>query len=132
MKAIDTNVLVRFLVGDDENQAKKVYDLFKGAEQTGERFFVPLLVVLELLWVLESVYDVPRREILESLNELTFMSVLRFESQDVIHRFIDAAYGNLFDLSDLLIAHSSKDSGCDKVLTFDKRASSHELFEMIE
>jgi predicted nucleic-acid-binding protein len=32
MKGIDTNILIRFLVGDDMQQAKKVYNIFKKAE----------------------------------------------------------------------------------------------------
>ena len=45
MKALDTNVLVRFLVKDDEQQAKTVYRLFKQAESKAEAFFIPILVV---------------------------------------------------------------------------------------
>ncbi|HDM77459.1 MAG TPA: PIN domain-containing protein, partial [Deltaproteobacteria bacterium] len=60
MKGIDTNILIRFLVGDDELQAKTVYNLFKRAEAEKKELFVPLLVMLELIWVLESVYDIPR------------------------------------------------------------------------
>ena len=52
MKALDTNVLVRFLVKDDEQQAKTVYRLFKQAESKAEAFFIPILVVLETVWVL--------------------------------------------------------------------------------
>jgi len=32
MKAVDTNILIRFLIGDDEGQGKKVYAIFKKAE----------------------------------------------------------------------------------------------------
>ena len=46
MKALDTNVLVRFLM-NDELQAQQVYQVFKAAEARHERFYVSLLVVLE-------------------------------------------------------------------------------------
>jgi len=42
MKAIDTNILVRFLVQDDVRQANKVIQLFTKAEQYNEPLFVPL------------------------------------------------------------------------------------------
>ena len=58
MIALDTNVLVRFLVKDDEQQAELVRVLFMEAEQRKEPLLVPLLVVLELIWVLESVYEI--------------------------------------------------------------------------
>ena len=68
MKALDTNVLVRFLVRDDKQQAETIYRIFKHAESDKEVFFVPLLVVLETVWVLESVYKIPRQDILDSIE----------------------------------------------------------------
>ena len=132
MKGIDTNILVRFLVGDDEVQAKKVYKIFKKAELVKNELFVPLLVILELIWVLESVYEIPRKEILDSIGELLLMPILQFEHQSVLHQFIQNAQGNRYDLSDLLIAHSAKEQGCDSVITFDQKTSKHKLFESVK
>ena len=132
MKGIDTNILVRFLVGDDEVQAKKVYKIFKKAEFVKNELFVPLLVILELIWVLESVYEIPRKEILDSIGELLLMPILQFEHQSVLHQFIQNSQGNRYDLSDLLIAHSAKEQGCDSVITFDQKASKHKLFESVK
>ena len=130
MKALDTNVLVRFLVRDDERQAETIYRIFKQAESDKEVFFVPLLVVLETVWVLESVYKIPRQEILYSINELILMPILEFETQSAILNFVSSARETKMDLSDLLIAHSAKFSGCECVLIFDKRASNFGLFEL--
>jgi len=131
MKALDTNVLVRFLVRDDDRQAGIIYRIFKQAESDKEVFFVPLLVVLETVWVLESVYKISRQEILDSINELILMPILEFEIQSALLSFITSARETKMDLSDLLIAHSAKFSGCKCVLTFDKRASRFELFELL-
>ena len=57
MIALDTNVIIRFLVRDDEKQAKTVYARLKKAEATRERLFIPLLVLLETIWVLDSAYN---------------------------------------------------------------------------
>lgn len=132
MKALDTNVLVRFLVKDDEQQAKTVYRLFKQAESKAEAFFIPILVVLETVWVLEAVYETTRQEILDSIDELLLMPILEFEAQSAIRSFISSARENKTDLSDLLIAHCAKYSGCDSVITFDKRASKLGLFELLK
>ena len=131
MKALDTNVLVRFLVRDGKRQAETVYKIFKQAESDKEVLFVPLLVVLEIVWVLESVYNIPRQEILDSINELILMPILEFEAQSAILSFISSSRETQMDLSDLLIAHSARFSGCQCVLTFDKRASSFGLFELL-
>ena len=132
MKGIDTNILVRFLVGDDEIQAKKVYKIFKKAESDKKELFVPLLVVLELIWVLESVYEIKREEILESINELLLMPILKFEHQSSLQQFIISGNNGKYDLSDLLIAHSAKEHGCESVITFDQKASQFHLFESVK
>ena len=131
MNALDTNVLVRFLVKDDERQSEIVYRVFKQAEMDNSTFFVPLLVVLETLWVLESVYKIARNDILDSINEVILMPILMFEAQATIQRFIFIAREIKADLSDILIACSAKSSGCESVLTFDKKASKFDYFEII-
>ena len=132
MNALDTNVLVRFLVNDDTRQARIVYKLFKLAESNKESYWVPLLVVLETIWVLDSVYEIPREEILDSLNDLLMMTVLKFESPSTIQKFIHSARKNTLDLSDVLIASAAGVSGCESILTFDKKASRHDLFKLIQ
>ena len=132
MKALDTNVLVRFLVKDDERQAQAVYRKFRQSETNREVLFIPVLVVLETIWVLESAYEVTRQEILKSIDELLLMPILAFESQPVIREFVSSARETNHDLSDLLIAHSAKSSGCEGVITFDKMASNYALFQLLE
>lgn len=132
MKGVDTNILIRFLIGDDELQAKKVYNLFKKAESEKKELFVPMLVLLELIWVLESVYEIARTDILESIHDLTLMPILKFEQLSAVQQFTHDAPGNRYDLSDLLIAYSARSQGCEVVITFDKKASQFDLFELAE
>jgi len=54
MRALDTNVLVRYLVVDDEAMASRALRLFKEAEGLGEAFLVTTPVLLDSLWVLLS------------------------------------------------------------------------------
>jgi len=131
MTAVDTNVLVRFLVADDDVQTQTVYKLFKDAEARRGTFLVSLLVVLELVWVLESVYEIHRREIIDTVESLLKMTVLKVESPDVVRRVLEDARKNTCDLSDLLIGHVASAAGCDSVLSFDKKACRHPLFRML-
>ena len=131
MKALDTNIIVRFLVRDDEKQAQAVYKLFKETESAKGLLFVPLAIVLETIWVLESVYKISRNEIIETFKDLLSMPILKFESQPAIQAFIASAMNSSVDMSDLLIAQSAHHSGCKAVLTLDKRASKSEMFELL-
>lgn len=132
MKAIDTNILIRFLIGDDETQAKRAYLIFKKAESEKKELFVPLLVVLEMIWILESVYNISRAEILDSISDLLLAPIFKFSQQSALQQMVHSAQGNKYDLSDLLIAHSAKINGCEAVIAFDKKASKFKLFELVK
>ena len=131
MKGIDTNILVRFLVGDDAKQANKVYRLFKRIEEDKDDLFVPTLVILELIWVLESFYKIARADILDSIAQLILMPIFQFENLTIVQNFISEAQQSKFDLSYLLISHSANIKGCEAVLTFDKKAAKYKIFELI-
>ncbi len=131
MKGLDTNVLVRLLVGDDAAQTKRVANLLQSAERVGERFFVSNLVLLELAWVLDSAYGCTRAEVLEALERLTMMPVLHIDNLDVVHRAIAQGHKGKQDIADLLIGCCAAANGCTAVLTFDKAAARHELFERL-
>jgi predicted nucleic-acid-binding protein len=131
VKALDTNVIVRFLVRDDLRQAEQIYRLFREAETEKQTFHVPLLVILETIWVLGSVYQVPRADILEAINDILYLPIFKFEAQAALKHFLVASHESNADLSDILIACSAKRSGCETVLSFDKKAATFELFELI-
>ncbi|ACF43542.1 PIN domain-containing protein [Pelodictyon phaeoclathratiforme] len=131
MNALDTNILVRFLVRDDAGQADRVYRLFKTAETEKTAFLVSIPVLLELIWVLDSAYEIQRQEILDALGELLLLPILVFDAQSAVSSFIADARKNNLDLSDLLIAFDAVSSGCEQVLTFDKKAAKSDLFALL-
>lgn len=132
MVALDTNILVRFLVQDDERQARLVRSRLKKAEGGREQLLVTLAVVLEMIWVLESAYGFQRLEILDSIEALTQMPIFLFEADDVLEKLIDQGRQTNLDLSDLLIALSANFQGSETLLTFDKKASKHPLFQLLK
>ncbi len=131
IKALDTNILVRFLVRDDEVQARKVFELFRKAQEKGEEYFVPLVVVLEMIWVLEAVYRIHRKQILDAIKDLLDLPILRFEAREAVQAFLRTALKSSVDLSDILICCVAREKGCEKILTFDKRAAKFEGFELL-
>ena len=131
MKAVDTNILMRFLVNDDPAQAQQVRQLFSAAEQQRETYSVPLLVVLESIWVLESAYQVGRNELIEVFSDLLLLPVLEFEQREAVQAMLQAARNDPLDLPDLLIAKSALRSGCECIFTFDKKAARSDAFELL-
>lgn len=131
MKAIDTNVIVRFLVSDDRAQAAKVRALFERAETTREPLFVSVPAVLETLWVLAAVYEVPRAAVLEALEQLLDLSCLRFEAESRLRALIVAAEESNIDLADLLIGLTGRDNDCTVTVTLDRKAARDKRFELL-
>jgi predicted nucleic-acid-binding protein len=121
VKALDTNLLVRFLVADHAEQSARVRSLFEQAEERREILFVTIPVVLETLWALKAVYEIPRAAILQALEKLSALSFLRFDAEDRLARFLTAAKGSKLDLADLLIGLTAKDHGCSVTLTLDRK-----------
>ncbi len=52
MIAIDTNVLVRFLLADDERQHREVCDFVEAARDAGTQLLVLTPILCEAVWVL--------------------------------------------------------------------------------
>jgi predicted nucleic-acid-binding protein len=130
--AVDTNVIVRFLVRDDEKQAERVYRRLKQAESHRERLFVPLLVMLETIWVLESAYDKSRGEVLAAIQDMRQMPVFEFEKDEVVERLLSDGRDGRADLADILIAHSARACGCDAGITFDRDAAKLSFFSLLK
>jgi predicted nucleic-acid-binding protein len=122
MIALDTNVLVRFLVRDDENQASAANNLLSSLT-VDEPGFVCREVVVELVWVLERAYGFPRDQIADVLEQLVSTEVLVIESADDVAQtaFRYSAGGAGF--SDLMILAAAERSGARPLYTFDQKAA---------
>jgi len=64
---IDTNILLRFILADDDEQYKSALGLFDEADS----ITIPTVVLCETVWVLRSAYKVDRQEIAEQINAMT-------------------------------------------------------------
>jgi len=130
--ALDTNVIVRFLVRDDETQAQAVYARLRRAEQDREVLFVPLLVLLEVIWVLGGAYSKSRSQILDAVEDMKRMPIFGFEKDDAVQGLLREGRTSKADLADILIAYSARESGCEEGVTFDKRAAQLAFFRILE
>ena len=120
MIALDTNVLVRFLVEDDAVQTARATELIDRVADAGERLFVSDVVVCELVWVLDAAYRVRRAEIGSTLAALLRAKQLRFESTDRLARAIHAFNAGRGDFADYVIREHARGAGCAEVATFDR------------
>ena len=132
MKSLDTNVIIRFLVNDDKKQSEIVRALFLQAEKDGSSFHISAPVILETLYVLDSVYEYKRDEILNAVESMLHMKIFSFQNPDVIQQLVAAGNKSKIELEDLFIGLSAKEYGYEPTITFDKKAAKSDLFELIE
>jgi predicted nucleic-acid-binding protein len=122
MIGLDTNVLVRYIMQDDPKQSPKATRLIEGLtnDQPG---FVPLVAVVELVWVLSSSYALNRNEVAEALDLLLRSKEIVIDRAELVlqaqRRF---AQGGA-DFADRLIERIAHAQGCDTTMTFDAGAA---------
>lgn len=122
MLGIDTNVLVRFLVRDDETQFEKARRLIKREVGAEEDIFVSLLVLMEAEWVLRSRYGLQKTEIMEAISGLLDAAEVRFEDEPAIEETLFTWKDSAADFADCLIGAHNRRLGCRATATFDARA----------
>lgn len=118
--ALDTNVLVRFLVRDDEEQHRQARKLIEGGIADGETFFVSEIVLCELVWVLDTSYRVPRQEIVQTLRNLARAKHLHWRTADRVRSAVDAFAQGRGDFADYLIREDGRTAGATALVTFDQ------------
>lgn len=113
MRAIDTNVVVRYLTGDHPQQSKKAKALIEG-----ETVFVATTVLLETEWVLRGVYGLGQPDVVRALRAFAGLSTVTLEDASLAARALDwSAQG--MDFADAL--HLARASACAAFQTFDRR-----------
>ena len=122
MKAIDTNILIRFLTDDGPEQSKLVTGLFKKTEEENEKLVVSSAVILEIIWVLEANYRTPKPKVITALDKIRGLEFLYFPNSRSLGKLIDISseYPSL-DLSDLFIALLAEEYGAKSIISFDKK-----------
>lgn len=122
MPGVDTNVLVRFLVRDDEAQFDKARRLIKREVAAGHRVFVSQLVLLETEWVLRSIYNLPKSQIIAALSGLLDATDVRFEDEPAIEEALFTWKEANAGFADCLIGARNLRLGCRATVTFDLKA----------
>jgi predicted nucleic-acid-binding protein len=118
--ALDTNVLVRFLVEDDPGQGRRAQALLQKAVDSGDPCFVSDVVLCEIVWVLQTSYRFERKEIGQVVGRLLRSRHLTFSDADRLARAAGAYESGRGDLADYLIREFASEAGCEAVATFDR------------
>jgi predicted nucleic-acid-binding protein len=119
---LDANVLVRYIMQDDSKQSPLATRLLESltAESCG---FVPLVVIVELGWVLSSAYELSRSQLIETFEALLRTKELVVERGETVWKGLRLLQRSGGDFADCLIACSAEAAGCAKTMTLDRGAA---------
>jgi predicted nucleic-acid-binding protein len=123
MLGIDTNVLVRFLVRDDQTQFEKARKLLKREVSNGRRVFINQLVLLETEWVLRSRYGLAKTLMLDTISGLLDAPDIQLEDETAVEEALFIWRDANADFADCLIGARNRRLGCRATVTFDTKAS---------
>lgn len=122
MTGLDINVMVRYLVQDDSVQSPKAGTVIESftPERQG---YICLTVLVELVWVLTSCYEMEKAGLLKVFDLLLRTRTLVVEQADVVRRAVDMFRTSKSDFEDCLILCACDVAGCEQTLTFDTGAA---------
>lgn len=113
MRAVDTNILVRYYLQDDPTQARLAAKVLAAGD-----VFVPKTVVLEFEWVLRSVAEQPAGKVADCIAHLIALPQVTIEDHEQVEAALRHYRGGV-DFADAL--HHAACQACDQMLTFDDR-----------
>jgi predicted nucleic-acid-binding protein len=122
MLGVDTNVLVRYLIRDDQVQYERARRLIDREVRKGEPVLVSLLVLRETEWVLRSRYDLIKADVLATFSALLDSADLTIEDEPAVESAIYSWKDSIADFADCLIEARNRQLRCRATATIDSRA----------
>ena len=122
MIGLDTNVLVRYFMQDDAEQSANANKLIEAlsADKPG---FIPLIAIVELVWVLESCFHLTRDQLVQALDALLHTKELVVDRADQVMKALRVFKAGTADFADCLIERGASNAGCSRTMTFDVAAA---------
>jgi predicted nucleic-acid-binding protein len=117
---VDTNYFIRLLLDDNKIQSEIVKKLFMQAERRKINLVTSTLVLLEINWVLQSVYNYNKIDIIHFLNSI-LESVICIESKNSIIDVLKLYKEQKLSMEDCFHIVNAKMLTCEKIATFDKK-----------
>lgn len=131
MIGVDTNVLVRYLTQDDRRQYQQAKAFLETRCTVDTPGYINVVVLCEVVWVLERVYDATNAEIIRVVSMLLQTKQLRLAHPESVRAALRAYEQGSADFADSLIAHLNQKAGCERTVTFDRRAGRLDLFDAL-
>lgn len=127
----DTNMFLRYLTNEPHELAEKVSIFFNKMELGIYKLYVCDMVISELVYVLEKVFELSKKEICEKIKALMLKKNIIMENKQIVFKSLDAYRDLNINFVDAYIySHLSK-KRVTKVFSFDKHFKKFENIDII-
>ena len=123
MMGLDTNVLLRYLAQDDPKQSARATEIVEQRLTEQEPGFVSLVTILEVVWVLKSLFKRSRQDIANDIEMLLAADTLEVQNEQEVYLAVVALRNGSGTFEDALIGALGVWRGCSATLTFDEGAA---------
>jgi len=118
---VDTNVFLRFLTRDDPRKADDVRALFQAAIDGRLSLVTSVLVIAEIVWTLESFYQLEKTDIAEKVEIILDTPNLVCSEGDLLRKALDIYAAKNVDFIDAYHAIYLKDQEHSRIVTYDRK-----------
>jgi len=132
MRFLDTNIFIRFLTDDVPEKADACEEIFKKAVEKQETLFTTDLVIAEIVWVLESFYELPKDEIQDKVEKILNTPNLICPHKDLILSALIVYSEKNIDYIDAYNALILKEHGIEELYSYDKHYDRIEWLTRLE
>ena len=120
MRAIDTNVLIRFFMDDDTNQGSTARRFFEASKAQREPLLITPHVICELVWVLNTSFRLAKDEVVQIIQGIMESDIFTIERASVMRSALLRYGQGRADFADYLIGEIASAAGCRDTVTFDR------------
>lgn len=113
---LDTNVLIRHLTGDPPAQARQAGAFLA----TADELLVPDLIVAEVVYVLESFYEVDRARVAELVRAVIGFPAVVVVDAPLLLRALEVYEIERIDFAEAYLVASAEASGVKTIASFDR------------
>ena len=113
---LDTNVLIRHLTGDPPGQARRATAFLERADE----LLLPDLIVAEVVYVLESFYEVERKRVAELVRAVIGFPAVVVVDAPLLLRALEVYEIDRIDFAEAYLVASAEVSGVKTIASLDR------------
>jgi predicted nucleic-acid-binding protein len=117
---VDTNVFLRFILGDVVSQQTRAEKFFKKSSESDIKLIVPQIVIFEIEFALTKYYGFDKEDIISKLDTILSATFLSIEDKKIFMNAFLIYKNHSISLPDAFLLSKSQEEQTE-IFSFDKK-----------